>query len=288
MSLGIRGGGVGRTPTLSSSSASFGDPPPLYVLDSSHRDAPEQVIGIQLAYSSQAGAQVPSPAGPVAPVLPGGSPSPCPTGGEPADPVQAGRPPGPGRQLHPSGQRLGDGAAEPAQDPLHRHPAPQLPGAPAEAQRRAAGTGGMPRGWAATPAGLGRLRSRTPPGWRAEEFGHSGAGARSRGGRRDPGQMGGFLAGRGFVGGGDRVSPPPSSPSLPAADAETGRKMGASSRRSARSPAGAATAAAAARSRQDPHPARARVCPPLPSSRESPWEHQEQLAQVSSAQIGNT
>lgn len=34
------------------------------------------------------------------------------------------------------------------------------------------------------------------------------------------------------------VSPPPSSPSLPDADAETGRKMGASSRRSARSPAG--------------------------------------------------
>lgn len=155
MSLGIQGGGAGRAPTLSSSSASLGDPAPVFVPDPSHRDAPEQVVGSRLAPSSHTGAQVPSPVGPVAPVLPGGSPSPCPTGGEPADPVQAGRPPGPGRQLHPPGQRLGDGAAEPAQDPLHRHPAPQLPGAPADAQRRAAGTAGMPRGWAATSAGPG-------------------------------------------------------------------------------------------------------------------------------------
>lgn len=65
----------------------MGIPLPVFVLDPSHRDATEQVVGARLPPSSQAGAQVPSPAGLVARVLPGGSHGPCPSGGESADPV---------------------------------------------------------------------------------------------------------------------------------------------------------------------------------------------------------
>lgn len=133
---------------------------------------PEQAAGSRLPPSSQAGARVPSPAGLVARVLPGGSPGPCPAGGEAADPVQAGRPPGPGRQLHPPGQHLRNGPAEPAQDPLHHHPAPQLQGAPAEGQRRAAGK--TPRGWAATPAGPERSALGHPEGRPALTWGPPG------------------------------------------------------------------------------------------------------------------
>lgn len=71
------------------------------------------------------------------------------------------------------------------------------------------------------------------------EFEHSRAGVQTRGRRWAPGKGGGFPAGRGFAGGGDRAVPSPrlpsSTPSLPAADAETVRKMGASPRSSARS-----------------------------------------------------
>lgn len=113
----------------------------------------------------------------------------------------------------------------------------------------------MPRGWAATPAGPG-----------CSALGHPSAGQPSVGTPRDPlrawsrtpGNLGtaepgcGSEAGdglRGKGGGGNRRSPgsarlcgrrrpgcPPSpTPSLPAADAETVRKMGASPRSSARS-----------------------------------------------------
>lgn len=245
---------------------------PLFALDPPRRDAPEQRWLRGSLPPPRLACTGPLPSGAGGPCPPRRVTGLCPPGGEPADPVQAGRSPGPGRQLHPPGQRLRAGAAEPAQDPLHRHPAPQLQGAPAAGQRRAAGKSGMPRGGGSPPSG-----PRGPPqGWPAQpghptgptpsllphprqfEHGRAGGGAGSQGDglrRRGPGSRRGEAL--------QEAEPGPCSPRSgpPAAAAEPVRKGGASPRGSARSLPPAVRGPAGLRPLASPsgdaHPARA-------------------------------
>lgn len=267
---------------------------PLFALDPPRRAVPEQRWLQGSLPPPRLGCTGPLPSRAGGPCPPRRVTSLCPPGGAPADPVQAGRSPGPGRQLHPPGQRLRAGAAEPAQDPLHHHPAPQLQGAPAAGQRRAAGKSGLPRrgqppqrapgtpqGWPAQPGHpTGPTPSLLP---HPQQFEHGRAGRQPR--RRAPAKAGRVPGGARLY---RRRSPgraPPRSGRPPPPmlrPSARGEHRPAAARAASRPPCAARPGCGSS-----PPPPRTGALPAVPRVPDNSWESEEQRARVPPAHVAN-